>query len=374
MNAEKIPLVDVRAQYSSIKPEIDDAITRVLNAASFVGGAEVSAFEGEFADYCGVHDCAAVGNGTDAIVLSLRAARVGHGDEVITVSHTFLATAEAIVAVGATPVLVDIRPDTMLMDPVAAAAAVTSRTKAIVPVHLYGQCCDMEAIGELAARYNLLVIEDAAQAHGACFNGVRAGALGNLACFSFYPGKNLGAYGDGGAVVGRDSALVSRVRRLANHGRLEKYVHDEMGTNSRLDTLQAAILRVKLRHLDQWNAARRRLASDYYTALEGADLVLPVIDTRALPVWHLFVVCHPARDRIRETLRERGIDAGVHYPTPVHRQPAWDRLGLSRPSLPVTETVAARVLSLPLYPELRSEDLIRVADAVRASVNAVARA
>jgi dTDP-4-amino-4,6-dideoxygalactose transaminase len=307
-----------------------------------------------------VNAAVGVGNGTDALYLALRALGVGPGHEVITVAHTFIATAEAISLTGARPVFVDIREDTMLMDPDALESAITPLTRAIVPVHLYGQPCEMDRIVEIARRHNLKVVEDAAQAHGARWRGRRVGSIGDVACFSFFPGKNLGAYGDAGGVVSQDEELVRRVRMLANHGRQDKYFHQTEGLNSRLDNLHAAVLRVKLQHLDEWNAARRRVAQLYMDLLKVSDAVLPGVHPDTESVWHLFVVRVFERDDVWKQLNERGIGAGVHYPVPLHRQPAYAHLGLPAGSLPVTERVASRVVSLPIYPELSAEQVAAV--------------
>jgi len=367
----QVPFVDLHAQYLGIKVEIDNALQRVIDRSAFVGGDELTEFEKEFAAYCARVDasqagslevaekngsprlfCVGCANGTDALVLVLRGLGIGAGDEVITVAHTFTATAAAIVLAGARPVFVEIREDTMLMDPEALEAAITPRTRAIIPVHLYGQPCEMDRITAVARRHGLKVIEDAAQAHGAFWQGRRPGTLGDVATFSFYPGKNLGAYGDGGAIVSSDEALIERVRRLADHGRVDKYHHDIVGMNSRLDNLQAAILRVKLRYLDGWNAARRQLASRYIAGLRDSDLVLPIVQPEAESVWHLFVVRTTQRAALQARLARSGIASGIHYPVPLHLQPAYAFLGLSKGALPVTERVAAQVLSLPMYAEL----------------------
>ena len=328
--------------------------------SAFIGGDELRAFESEFAAYCGVNAAVGVGNGTDALYLALRALGVGPGHEVITVAHTFIATAEAISLTGALPVFVDIREDTMLMNPDVLESAITPRTRAIVPVHLYGQPCEMDRIMEIARRHNLKVVEDAAQAHGARWRGRRVGSIGDAACFSFFPGKNLGAYGDAGGVVSQDEELVRRIRMLANHGRQDKYLHQTEGVNSRLDNLQAAVLRVKLQHLDEWNAARRSVAQRYLDLLKDSDAVLPAVHRDTEPVWHLFVVRVFERDDVWKQLNERGIGAGIHYPVPLHRQPAYKHLGQAAGSLPVTERVASRVVSLPIYPELTTEMIAAV--------------
>jgi dTDP-4-amino-4,6-dideoxygalactose transaminase len=366
----KIPLVGLYDQYQIIKPEIDAAIESIINNSAFIGGEAVRKFEEEFAAYCETAACVGVGNGTDAIYLTLRALDIGQGDEVITVAHTFIATSEAISMTGARPVFVDVTKDTMLMDAALLEQAITPRTRAIMPVHLYGQPCDMDAIMQIAERHGLKVIEDAAQAHGARWRGRRVGSIGDAACFSFYPGKNLGAFGDAGAVVSNDVDLIERIRMLANHGRLEKYTHKMEGVNSRLDGLQAAILRVKLRHLDEWNESRRRHADFYFESLGGGDLEMPSVHEHAEPVWHLFVVRVADREALQATLQNEGIATGVHYPVPLHRQPAYYDYGAHQP-LPVTELVAARVVSLPMYPELTTSQLDKIVNAIStAPVNA----
>jgi dTDP-4-amino-4,6-dideoxygalactose transaminase len=363
-----IPLLDLKAQYLSIKTEVDAAIERVIDRSAFVGGDEVRAFETEFAAFCDADAAVGVGNGTDALYLALRALGLGPGDEVLTVAHTFIATGEAISLTGARPVFVDIRNDTMLMDPDGIEAKITARTRAIIAVHLYGQPCDMDRIVEIAERHRLKVIEDAAQAHGARWRGRKVGSLANVACFSFFPGKNLGAYGDAGAVVSRDAELIRRVRMLANHGRLDKYVHQMEGVNSRLDGLQAAVLRVKLRHLDRWNDARRAHAREYLRLFADAGVELPAVHPGAEPVWHLLVVRVSERDQLWKQLNERGIAAGIHYPIPLHQQPAYAHLGYHAGSLPVTEQVAARVLSVPLYAELSAEQVAAVSQTLHDAV------
>jgi len=363
----KVPLVDLNAQYLTIKSEVDAAIEKTIARSAFIGGEEVRNFELEFAQYCEARACVGVGNGTDALYLTLRAMGIGAGDEVITVAHTFIATTEAISSTGARPVFVDIKPDTMLMDPEAVESAITPRTRAIIPVHLYGQPCEIDRIMEIASGHGLKVIEDAAQAHGARWRGNRVGSLADAACFSFYPGKNLGAYGDGGAVVSQDEDLIHRIRMLANHGRTDKYIHDIEGVNSRLDGLQAAVLRVKLARLDNWNAARDRHARRYCEILSSSGVALPVVQAQAETVWHLFVIKVRERDRLQAELKKRGIDTGVHYPVPLHRQPAYRHLGIPESALRVTEEVASCVLSLPMYAELTSHQIEAVAEAVSAA-------
>lgn len=357
-----IPLVDLKAQYRTIQPAIDEAIQRVLASANFIMGSEVAAFEEAFARYCGATHCVGVSSGTAALELTLRAYGIGPGDEVITVAHTFIATAEAISAVGARPVFVDIDPATYTLDPDCLAAAITPATRAVIPVHIYGQPADMTRINAIAREHHLVVIEDAAQAHGATWAGTPAGHLGHAACFSFYPGKNLGAYGDAGAVVTDDPAVAEAVRLLRNHGRHSKYIHEQKGFGHRLDALQAAILRAKLPYLDRWTAARRRLASRYTALLADSSLALPAEAPDAASAWHLYVVRSEQRDELLAFLNAHGVAAGIHYPVPLHLQPAYADLGYGPGDLPVTEAVAATCLSLPLYPELCDEQQDRVVE------------
>lgn len=363
--SSKVPLVDLAAQYAAIHPEVDQAIQAVLDATDFIMGPAVKQFETDFAAYCGAGYCVGVASGTAALELVLRAVGVGPGHEVITVAHTFIATAEAISAVGAGPVFVDIDPCTYNMDPSRLAAAITPATRAIVPVHIYGQPADMDGIRAVAAAHKLVVIEDAAQAHGAIWNGIAAGGLGDAACFSFYPGKNLGAYGDAGAVVTNDAAIAEQVRLLRNHGRRSKYLHEVKGYGERLDTLQAAVLAAKLPHLPAWTAARRRLAARYDELLADLPVERPVVATAAEPVWHLYVLRYGQRDALLEHLNRNGIGAGVHYPVPLHLQPAYADLGYQPGALPVTETVAMTCLSLPIYPEMTDAQQDRVVAVIR---------
>lgn len=369
--AEKIPLVDLNAQYVQHRDVLDAAVARVLRDSSFIGGSEHTQFAAEFADYCGGGHVALVGNGTDALTLAIIEA-LGHGDgsgEIITTSFTFVATAEAIVNAGYRPVLADIDPATCLSPPAAMEACITSATRALLPVHLYGQMVDIRALRELADRKRLVIIEDAAQAHGASRDGVRPGELADAACFSFYPGKNLGAWGDGGAVFSKDAKLVDRIDRRANHGRKSKYIHDIQGVNSRLDTVQAAVLRAKLPHLSAWNTARRAIARRYDALLAGENRIqTPVSESGAEHVFHLYVVQVDDRDQVRQYLNDRGIGAGVHYPVPVHEQPAFSDLGLAPDDLPQASRAAKRVLSLPIYPEMTSEQVERVAGALIGAV------
>ena len=371
-----IPMVDLRAQYARIRGEVDEAMARVLSSTSFIKGEDCGAFEKEFAAYCGAAHAVGVANGTDALILALRAYGVGPGDEVVTVANTFIATGEAVLLNGARPVFVDVDPVTFTMDPAKLEKAITPRTKVILPVHLYGHPADMEAISAIAARSGLPVLEDAAQAHGAEVGRRRVGALGHAACFSFYPGKNLGAYGDAGAVVTDDGAFAARVRQVANHGGgTNKYDNVVLGTNSRLDTLQAAVLRVKLRHLDTWNEERRARVEAYGRALAGLPgVTLPREREGARSVWHLYTIRVADRDAMQGRLKEQGISTAVHYPRPIHLQPAMAPAGGRPGDLPVSEQLSREVLCLPLYPELPLEAIDRVAAEVRRSLPAAARA
>ena len=361
-----IPLVDLKAAYERLRPEIDAAAARVMAGGWYILGPEVAAFEAEFVAYLGVAHSVGVASGTDALLLALRALGVGPGDEVITVAHTAVATVAAIALSGATPRFVDIDPATYTLDAAQLAAAITPRTRAIVPVHLYGAPADMEAILAVARAHGLLVVEDCAQAHGALSRGQRAGTLGDAAAFSFYPTKNLGALGDGGAVVTNRADVAERLRLLRQYGWRERYVSDVAGYNSRLDELQAAILRVRLRHLDADNDARRRLAARYDAALDGLPVARPCVRPADRAVYHLYVIAAGDRDALAAHLAARGIGTGVHYPVPVHLQPAYAALGAGPGSLPVTEAAAARILSLPMHPDLSPADVDAVAAAVRA--------
>lgn len=363
-----IPLVDLKAQYASIKPEIDAAIQRVLDNTSFILGQEVTDFERAFAEYIGAKGAVGIASGTAALHLSLLACGVGPGDEVITTAHTFIATAEAISHTGARPVFVDIDPRTYNLDPNCVEDAITPHTRAILPVHLYGQPADLDPLLDIAQRKGLWLIEDAAQAHGAEYKGRRCGSIGHLACFSFYPGKNLGAYGDAGAVTGNDEALLARVRKLRDHGRTTKYEHDEIGFGERLDALHAAVLGVKLRHLDAWTEARRAHAELYNRLLANTDVVLPYEPPSVRHAYHLYVIRTPRRDAVLAHLNSRGVGAGVHYPLPLHRQPAYLKQGYGEFRLPITEKTSEEVLSLPMYPELNDEMLAQVVTSVREAV------
>ena len=363
-----IPVFDLRRQYESIREEMDQAIARVLERGRFILGEEVAAFEHEFAAFCGVAHAVGVGSGTEALHLALRACGIGPGDEVITVSHTAVATVAAIELAGARPVLVDVDPRRYTMDPTKVEERITPSTRAILPVHLYGCPADMEPLLESARRHHLLVIEDCAQAHGALYKGRPVGSWGDIAAFSFYPTKNLGACGDGGAVVTNDPALAERVRLLREYGWAERYVSHIRGLNSRLDELQAAILRVKLRRLEAWNERRRQIAAMYREHLADVasrgELVLPEEPEDVRHVYHLYVVRHPRRDALRRFLEERGIGTLIHYPVPVHLQPAYADLGYPAGSLPVTEAISREVVSLPMYPELADEEVRMVSEAL----------
>ncbi len=361
----KIPLVDLKAQYQIIQPEIDAAIGRVVANTSFILGKEVSDFEAAFAAFCGAKYGVGVSSGTSAIHLALLAAGVGPGDEVITTPFTFIASAEPIWMVGARPVFADIDPRTYNIDARKVEEAITPRTRAILPVHLYGRPADMRPLLAIGGRYGVPVIEDAAQAHGATVAGKPVGSLGKLACFSFYPGKNLGGYGDGGAVTTDDAALATRVRMLRDHGRLSKYEHQFMGFGERLDALQAAILAAKLPHLAAWNARRRALAARYDTLLAGAGLTLPAESPDLQSVYHLYVVRTPQRDALLAHLKANGVEAGIHYPIPLHLQPAMGYLGHTAGAFPQAEAAGREVLSLPLYAEMTEAQQDYVVDMIR---------
>ncbi len=359
-----IPIFDLKLQYQSIKPEIDAAIARVLGRGWFILGEEVAAFEAEFAAYCGAKYCVGGGSGTEAIHLALRAAGVQPGDEVITVASAGVPGVAAIELAGGRPVFVDVEPDTLNMDPERIAAAIPRRTRAILPVHLYGHPADLDPILEIARQHELAVVEDAAQAHGAQYKGRRVGSIATVGVFSFYPTKNLGAYGDGGAIVTNDTDIAHRARLLRQYGWRQQYQSVMRGTNSRLDELQAAILRVKLRHLEKWTARRRELAQRYTQLLADSGLQLPQPKPYANHVFHLYVVRSAQRDALREHLRQAGIGTSIHYPLPAHLQPAYADLGGRPGDLPVTEQAAREVLSLPLYPELTDEQVAEVCNRV----------
>lgn len=362
----KIPFLDLSLQHREIADDLQAAIARVLESGWFVAGAELDRFEREFAAYCGVEHCIGVGNGLDALHITLRAYDIGPGDEVIVPSNTFIATWLAVTYAGAIPVPVDPEPDTHNVDPSALAKAISSRTKAIIPVHLFGHPARMTAINDIARQHGLKVIEDAAQAHGALCHGEKAGGLGDAAAFSFYPGKNLGALGDGGAVTTNDTELAQRIRLLRNYGSKKKYQHELPGYNSRLDEMQAAILGVKLKRLDEWNEKRSRLAERYLAGLRNCNLRLPAPLQGYVPVWHLFVVRSADRDRLRSHLSKREIETQIHYPTAPHLQGAYASLGFSRGDFPVAELLQDEVLSLPMFPHMTDAQADRVIEAIRA--------
>jgi dTDP-4-amino-4,6-dideoxygalactose transaminase len=366
MMASSIPLGDLRREYDRIRPEIDEAIERVLRRGWFILGEEGEAFEAEWAEYCNVAHAVGVGNGTDALQLALRAADVGPGDEVILPALTAAFTALAVSMAGANPVFADIDPHRYTLDPEAFEAAITPRTAAVIPVHLYGCPAEMDPIVRIARQHNLLVLEDAAQAHGARYQGRRSGGLGDVAAFSFYPSKNLGAYGDAGIIVTDDAALAEKARMLRHGGQRKTYEHTLLGTNSRLDEIQAAILRVKLAHLDDWNERRRSLAVRYEASLrDTAELTLPITPQGAEHVFHLYVVRTPFRDRLRSYLAGTQVRTSIHYPRGVHLQPAYAGLGYEEGSCPNAEGVAGEILSLPLFPELSNYEIGQVIRLVR---------
>lgn len=358
-----IPLLDLKAQYLTIKEDIDQAIQRVLDSSKFVLGPEMNAFEKDMAAYCGVKEAVAVGNGTDALVLSLRALGVGPGDEVITTPFTFFASAETVAALGATPVFVDIDPVTLNMDLDQLEAKITPRTKAIIPVHIFGQMIDVERVMEIAARHDLKVIEDAAQAIGANYRGRKAGSIGNAGTFSFFPTKNLGAYGDAGMIVTDDEDLAAHLRMLRFHGCKTKYYHDEIGYNSRMDEMQAAILRVKFQHIDEWNTARREKGEIYNALLAGLPLTLPGVDPAGTPVYHLYVLRTDKREEIMAALKENGIGTAIYYPVPLHLQNVFKDLGCKEGDFPVAEKACSQAMALPCFPELtreQQEEIVKV--------------
>lgn len=363
-----IPFLDLRAGYDELRPEIDAAIARVLDSGMYILGEEVAAFEREYAAYCGCKHAIGVANGLDALHLALRAMGVGPGDEVIVPANTYIATWLAVSQCGATPVPVEPVEATSNLDPALVEAAVTSRTKAILPVHLYGQPADLDPILAIAARHGLRVLEDGAQAQGARYKGRRVGGHGDAVAWSFYPGKNLGAYGDAGAITTNDDALAEQLRVLRNYGSRMKYVNDVQGWNSRLDPLQAAVLRVKLAHLDDWNARRRAIAARYLDGLRDAGVALPEVPDWAEPAWHLFVVRSERRDALQVHLGEAGIGTLIHYPLPPHRQQAYAELGLRADAFPIASRLADQLLSLPIGPHQSQAATSAVIDAVRAGI------
>jgi dTDP-4-amino-4,6-dideoxygalactose transaminase len=367
----QVPYFDLSGQYSEVRDEILEGIDRICRNSAFILGDEVAAFEREFADYCGAAHCVALNSGTSALHLALLAAGVKAGDEVVTTSNTFIATTEAISYTGARPVFVDVRPETGNIDPELVEAAITERTRAIVPVHLYGRPAELDAIGAVAERHALPVIEDACQAHGALYRGRRVGSFGLAAAFSFYPGKNLGAYGEGGALTTDNDDVAAFARMLRDHGQAGRYHHDAVGFNYRMDGFQGAVLRIKLKRLDQWTAKRRDIAARYGELLAGTNADLPQDSLDAECVYHLFAVYADDRDAIRAELKQRGVGTGIHYPVPVHLQKAYAGLGHERGDFPHTERACDRVLSMPIYPEMPSEHLEYAATALAEIVGRV---
>lgn len=361
-----IPFLDMKSPYQELKDELDEAYRRVMNSGWYILGGEVDAFEQEFAAFCGARHCIGVGNGLEALHLILRAYGIGDGDEVIVPSNTYIATWLAVSYAGAKPVPVEPDLRTYNLDPERVEAAITSRTRAILPVHLYGMVADVDPLMELADKYDLKVIEDAAQAQGARYKGRMSGVLGHSAGFSFYPGKNLGALGDAGAVVTDDDKLAETVRILRNYGSRVKYYNDVKGYNSRLDELQAAFLRVKLNHLDEWNKRRSVVAGIYLESLAGLPgLILPHVPAWASPIWHIFTIRHPQRDDLQKHLKSRGVDTLIHYPVPPHLSGAYADLGIQKGAFPIAETIAATQLSLPMGPHLSMDDAEVVVELIR---------
>ena len=359
-----VRFLDLGATYRELKTEIDAAVARVLDSGWYLLGAELEAFEAEYAAYTGARYCIGVGNGLDALHLTLRAMDIGPGDEVLVPSNTYIATWLAVSQTGATPVPVEPDERTYNMDPQRIEGAITTRTRAILPVHLYGQPADMAPILACAKKHGLKVLADGAQAHGACYRGAAIGGLGDATAWSFYPGKNLGAYGDAGAVTTDDPAIAERIRVLRNYGSRVKYINEVQGYNSRLDEMQAAILRVKLRYMDTWNERRTKVAETYQAALSECGLILPVVPHDMVPAWHLYVVRHPQRDALQRDLQARGIQTLIHYPIPPHRQQAYASLGIRDENLPIASRLADVVLSLPIGPHLNSDDQEQVVAAV----------
>lgn len=364
----EVPFLDIRVQNRSIRSELEEALEPVISKGQFILGPAVERFESSFAHYVSTRFCVGLNNGTSALHMALRACEIGPGDEVISTPHTWVSTSWAITYVGAKPVFVDIDPETYNLDPGLVERAITSRTKAIIPVHLYGQACDLDAFGRIADRHGLVLIEDAAQSHGALHAGRRVGSFGKVGAFSFYPGKNLGAFGEAGAIVTDDPEVAARIRRLRDHAQDGRHHHVELGFNARMEGIQAAVLDTKLRHLDQWNAARARHAARYRERLADlSGLQLPAAPSPEGHVWHLFVVlvAPELRDALRTQLAENGVATGVHYPTPVHLQPAYEDLGYAPGDLPVAEDVMRRCISLPMFPEMREDQQDQVIDALR---------
>ncbi len=361
----QVPFLDLQAQYRSIKTDLDSAIQSVLDKSSYVLGPAVAEFEKQFATYCGSRECVGINNGTNALMVALRALGVGPGDEVITAANTFIATAAAVAHTGATPVLVDADPVSRTIDPALIERAITKKTKVIIPVHLYGRTADMDPILAIAAKQNLVVLEDAAQAHGAKYKGRLAGSMGRMTGFSFYPGKNLGAYGEGGAITTSDPELARVSRMLRDHGSERKYYHDMLGYNARLEGIQGAVLGAKLKYLDKWNAERNRVAKRYNELLKGSAARVPDMNPGYFQVFHLYVVEVDRREELQQFLQGKQISTLIHYPVPIHMQKAFAHLGYRVGEFPVTEQMAGRILSLPMFPELTDEQIRFVAEGIK---------
>lgn len=364
----EVPFVDLKAQYKSIKEEIDQAVANVIKDTAFIGGKYVKEFESEFASFCRANQCVGVGNGTDALYIALKALGVGPGDEVITVANSFIATSESVSMTGARVVFVDNDPRTYNIDPELVKKAITNKTKAIIPVHLYGQPADMPALKAIAGEHGLFLVEDAAQAHGAEIDGQGVGTFGDVAIFSFYPGKNLGAYGDGGAIVTNNEELATKCRMIANHGRISKYDHEFEGVNSRLDGLQAAVLSVKLKYLEDWTQKRINAAKSYNDLLKEVDLCLPYCRENYRHVYHLYVVRVKNRDHVQTKLKEQGIATGVHYPLALPNLQAYGYLGHNPDDFPVATRYSAEILSLPMFPELTYEQIEYVCTQIKSAL------
>ena len=360
-----VSFIDLKAQYQTIKSEIDEAINRVLLNTSFILGPEVENFEKQFAEYCGAKFCVGVNSGTAALHLALLAAGIKEGDEVITVPNTFFATCEAISVVGAKPVFVDADSQTYLMDISKIEAVISPKTRAIIPVHLFGQTVDMDPLLALAKKHNFFVLEDACQSHGAKYRGKKAGSLGNAAAFSFYPGKNLGAYGEAGAVVTNDEDIAKKIKMLRDHGSPQKYIHDLIGFNMRMEGIQGAVLSVKLKYLDQWLEKRRRIASRYNELLKDLPIKLPKIDDGNEHVFHLYVIATPKRNELSQFLKDNGVSCGIHYPIPIHLQKAYADFGWKKGDFPVCEKAADEILSLPMFAEMTDGQIAYVAGKIK---------
>jgi dTDP-4-amino-4,6-dideoxygalactose transaminase len=369
----KIPFLDLQATYLELKEEIDAAVARVLSSGWYLLGKETQAFEQEFAHYAGAKHCIGIANGLDALLISLKAMGVGPGDEVIVPSNTYIATWLAVSYAGATPIPVE--PDllTCNLDPLKVEAAITSKTKVMIPVHLYGQTADMEAINAIAKKHGITVLEDAAQSHGAKFKNSPAGSLGHVASWSFYPGKNLGAFSDAGAITTDDDQLADRIRTLRNYGSRVKYVNEVQGYNSRIDEMQSAILRVKLKHLDQWNQRRKELAQNYTQALKDLPVILPHVPAWADPVWHLYVIRTPLRDQVQQILKQEGIETLIHYPIPPHMQQAYQDLKFQPEDFPLAKKLAAEQLSLPIGPHLSAKDQAYIIETLQKAIKQVSK-